>query len=397
MTYRLDTKRPHTAILIKLISLASIGATLFTPGLPAIKKFFQISAGDAQFALTLFLVGYACGQLIYSPFANRFGRKPVIFGGLVISMIGSLFSALAGPFDSFTLLVVSRFVTAIGASVGLVLTMTLVNDYYYEHQARKVIPLISTAFAVVPFLGVAIGGVLVHNFGWESCFYFLLVYYAVVFFFSRKLPETGTNLSRDATRMSTIIKSYGLALKDKRLVLFSTLFGMTTGMIYIFAATGPLIAINTIKISPQTYGLLNLINAATYLAGNLFAARYAKKISLFGMIRLGLTCFGVGYVVLLICFSFGMVNPLTLFAPFALAFFGIPVAFASTIVLASSHYEDRASGAAMMNFFNMTIALIATLIVQNLPGPLTVSMPILMVALSVVYLVLFKYAKRYAS
>lgn len=397
MTYKLSTKKPHTAILIKLISLASIGATLFTPGLPEIEKFFHLSGGDAQFTLTLFLVGYALGQIIYSPFANRFGRKPVIYGGIFVAIVGALFSAFAGTFDSFLLLALSRLITALGASVGLVLTITILNDYYFEHQVRKVFPLIAMAFAVIPFIGVAVGGILVHHFGWESCFYFLVIYYAAALFFAMSLPETGTNFSKESTRFSVIRKSYVKAFKDKRLVWFSVLFGITTGMIYIFAATGPTIAINIMKMTPQNYGLINLSNGGAYLIGNLFASRFTKVISIYGMIRLGLFCFGAAYLLLLLFFSLGIIHPVTLFAPFALAFFGMPVTFASVMVLASSHFKDRASGSAVVNFIQMGIALIVTLMVQNLPGVLTLSMPILMVALSGLYFLIFLYAKRFVD
>lgn len=396
MNYKLSTKKPHTVILIKLISLASIGATLFTPGLPEIEKFFHLSRGDAQFTLTLFLVGYTFGQIIYSPFANRFGRKPVIYGGIFIAMVGALFSALAGTFDSFILLALSRLITALGASVGLVLTITILNDYYFEHQVRKVFPLITTAFAVIPFMGIAVGGILVHQFGWESCFYFLAIYYAAALFFALLLPETGTNFFKEATRFSVIKKSYGKAFKDKRLVWFSTLFGITTGMIYIFAATAPTIAINSMNMTPQNYGLMNLSNGGAYLIGNLFASRFTKAFSIYGLVRLGLSCFGTAYILLLIFFSMGIIHPVTLFAPFALAFFGIPVTFTSVMVLASSHFEDSASGSAAVNFIQMGIALIVTLMVQNLPGVLTLSMPILMVTLSGLYLLIFLYAKRFA-
>ena len=385
MEYKLDTKKPHTAILIKLISLASIGATLFTPGIPQMMQFFQVSQNEIQFTLTLFLIG------------NRFGRKPTIYSGLLIAILGSLFSALSGVFDSFLMLILSRFVTAVGASVGLVLTMTIVNDYYYGHQARKVIPTISTAFAIIPFLGVVIGGFLVHHFGWDSTFYFLIFYYLTVFLTSTRLPETGKDLRRDATHLPVILKGYLQAFRDRQLVLFSTLFGLSTSMVYIFAATGPLIAIRIMKVSAQTYGIYNLINAAFYLIGNLFAARFTKKISAFGMIRLGLSIFGTASVVLFILLALQVNHPLALFIPFAFIFLGIPIAFASTIVLASGHYEDRANGSAVMNFINMGTAVIATLIVQNLPGDITFSMPLTLVIFSAVYYALFHYSKKFVK
>lgn len=61
--------------LLLLISFASVNAVLFTPALPSITAFFGITEHAAQQTITSFLVGYAIGQLIYGPTANRYGRK----------------------------------------------------------------------------------------------------------------------------------------------------------------------------------------------------------------------------------------------------------------------------------------------------------------------------------
>lgn len=395
MKYKLETKKPHTIILIKLISLASIGATLFTPGIPEIMKYFKINEGTAQFTLTLFLIGYALGQIFYGPLANRFGRKPTLYIGIFIAAIGSLFSALSSPFDSFALLIISRLITAIGASVGLVLTITIINDYYHEHQARRVFPIVSTAFAIIPFVGVAIGGVLVHNYGWTSSFYFLCLYYLVVFFFATRLPETGVNLEKSATKPSIFFSKYLEALKDKRLLSFSILFGITTGMIYIFAATAPVIAIERLGISPQDYGFINLLVALFYLLGTLSSAALARKVSALKMVKLGLTIFGLAFLTFFFLFTFGEINPYTFFIPFMFAYFGFPIAFSNVMVLASNHYKDQASGSAMVSFISMMGAVVGVLIIQNLPGPLTVSLPFFMLFLTLAYLALFLYAKRF--
>ncbi|MCP5505573.1 MAG: MFS transporter [Chlamydiales bacterium] len=397
MSYKLSVKKPHTAILIKLISLASIGATLFTPGIPAIRTFFHISEGEAQSALTLFMLGYALGQILYSPFANRFGRKKTIHAGLVIAMIGSLLSILSGPFHSFALLIASRLITAIGASSGLVLTITIINDYYHEHQARKVVPIVSTAFAIVPFIGVAIGGVLVHSFGWQSTFFFLLLYYLIVLVFTTRLPETGTNLSREETRLKVICQRYGQAFSDRRLVFFSVLFGLIGAMIYIYAETAPLIAIDTLKINPQNYGFINLVVALFYVMGNLVAASLNKRFSAVKMIWGGLLFFGLPFLVLFSFLIAGHVSFWTFFVPLFIAYFGYPIAFSNVIVLASHHFEDKATGSAIMNFINMTVAMGGTVLMQNLPGPLTISMPAMMVGLSVLFFILFLYAKRFVN
>ena len=102
--YKLDTKEPHIIALIVLSAFASMGALVMTPALPQISKYFAISIQQTQLTVTSFLFGYAVGQLIYGPIANRFGRKKALYIGIVIATIGSLFSILSSPTESFHLL-----------------------------------------------------------------------------------------------------------------------------------------------------------------------------------------------------------------------------------------------------------------------------------------------------
>src|SRR5580700_3998703 len=76
--------------LLLMISFASVNAVLFTPALPAIAHFFMLSNDQAQLTVSWFLVGYALGQLIYGPLANRFGRKPALYAGISLQIVSSL-------------------------------------------------------------------------------------------------------------------------------------------------------------------------------------------------------------------------------------------------------------------------------------------------------------------
>ena len=54
-----------------------------------LQAIFAISNTAAQQTITWFLVGYAIGQLIYGPIANRFGRKPAIYIGICLQILSS--------------------------------------------------------------------------------------------------------------------------------------------------------------------------------------------------------------------------------------------------------------------------------------------------------------------
>src|SRR5687768_11342902 len=106
-------------ILLMLISFASIHAVLFTPALPHLAHSFDITIESAQQTLTWFLIGYALGQLLYGPLANRFGRKPALYSGICLQILSSFMCVLAGKLACYPLLILGRFFLALGSGVGL--------------------------------------------------------------------------------------------------------------------------------------------------------------------------------------------------------------------------------------------------------------------------------------
>ena len=134
-TQKYTENRPQQAnlpmiTLLLMISFATFNAVLFTPALPNITRYFSITNNVAQLTITWFLVGYAIGQLLYGPLANRFGRKPALYTGISIQIVSSLLCILAGLIHSFFLLVLARFFLAIGSGVGLTIAFTLVNESF---------------------------------------------------------------------------------------------------------------------------------------------------------------------------------------------------------------------------------------------------------------------------
>jgi len=366
--YKLNVKRPSLLTLIVLISFGSIGAALFTPAIPTIISAFEISVSTAQLTVTLYLLGYCIGQLFYSPLAKRYGRKPTLYFGISVALIGSLFCALAGPLHSFRLLLIARLVMSLGSSVGLSLTFLIISDYFYEKHARKITAYTMLAFAVVPGVSIAIGGVLVTYLPWESCFYFLTVYAFFALYLVYRLDETGPGKEKAATRLSIVIKHYRRDFKNPVLLIYSILIGSSTAFVYVFAATAPIIVISRMGIRPDVFGLFNLIPATGYFLGNFVAARLANHFETKTVLHWGLALMGVGVVILFILFWSGMRTPLTVFLPVSLLYFGIPLMYSNAAVLATFRVKDKPNASSIMSFINIGSAVIGILMIESIPG-----------------------------
>ena len=86
--------------------------------LPDIERFFTISDSAAEHTITWFLIGYALGQLLYGPLANRFGRKKGLFAGISLQIISSFLCVASGLIHIYWLLIIGRLFLALGSGVG---------------------------------------------------------------------------------------------------------------------------------------------------------------------------------------------------------------------------------------------------------------------------------------
>jgi MFS family permease len=379
--------------LLLMISFASVNAVLFTPALPAIADFFAISDSTAQLTITWFLVGYAIGQLIYGPIANRFGRKPALYIGISLQIISSLLCAEAGTLHIYSLLVVGRFLLALGSGVGLKMTFTLINETYEPAIASQKLSYLMIAFAIAPGLGVMLGGILNTYFGWTSTFYAGAVYGVILLLLTMRLPETKKIVDLDALQFNHLITAYVSQFKNLQLISGGLLMGGATCFVYIFAALAPFIAIDMLHMSSANYGAANLLPPIGLVLGSLLSAQLAKNYPAQKIIRLGIIIAVLGSIAMLLFTLLKLPGLVMIFIPMMLCYFGLALVFANTSTIAMSNVSDKAHGSAVMNFTNMGLVTIV-LLSLGFANTTILLMPIVFILICAAMLLVFASLNR---
>lgn len=347
--------------LILLISFASVNAVLFTPALPDIVTYFTLDAAAGQHTITWFLVGYALGQLVYGPVANRYGRKPALYGGIGLQVFSSLLCALSYTSHRFEWLVLGRFLLALGSGVGLKMTFTLVSECYEQQEASKITSYLMTAFAITPGLAVALGGLLNHQFGWVSCFYAGAIYGLLLLGLVVRLPETLKEKNRNALKLAYLVKGYGAQFKSKAVLVGGLLMGCATTFVYSFAAIAPFVVINLYGLSSAAYGLANIIPSVGLLVGSLLCAQLTKKQALSSLLKQGVAVTLLGVVVMGLFALFKLDPIVAIFVPMAIIYFGLSFIMAIASALTMAQAVDKAYASAVMSFLNMGLATVVVL------------------------------------
>lgn len=374
--YRLCGKRPHLITLMLLSAFASMGAILMMPALPEIASHFHIRMSTTQLAVTCFLLGYSIGQLIYGPLANRFGRKNAIYAGIVIATIGSIFSILSSPLDSFHLLILGRFLEAIGSSAGLAVSVAMINDYYFEEQARRILGLLMLAFAIIPGVAIAIGGALVQFINWEACFYYLLLYGLLLIYPTHRLPETNIKPDFFALNYRHLFPNYWHQFNIKKLMGFSLICGFSGGCVYVFGAEGPFIGIHILHIQPAVYGMLALMPYIGTFCGSVIVIRLSK-LNAHSVLKIAFLFEIVATLIMLILFLYHVVSLPALLIPMAIFCIGQPIISATGISLATQQTTDKSNGSAVVNFIMLFVSVVMTLMLGIIHTESALIMPVI--------------------
>lgn len=158
--------------LAVLSMLGFLATDMYLPAFGAMQQDLQTQPGIISASLSIFLAGFAVAQLLWGPLSDRLGRKPVLMMGLTLFAVGC-----AGMLwiENATMLLILRFVQAVGVCSAAVSWQVLVVDRYRGARANRVFATIMPLVGLSPALAPLLGAWLLNHFSWRSIFVVLLV------------------------------------------------------------------------------------------------------------------------------------------------------------------------------------------------------------------------------
>ncbi|WP_420346210.1 multidrug effflux MFS transporter [Pelagibius sp.] len=334
-----DRTPPTILTLILLTGVSILSLNMFVPSLVNIAVDL-----DADYALvSLSIAGYlavtAVLQIVIGPLSDRYGRRPVLLGAIVLFTVASLGCLLAE-----TVWVFLFFRLLQGAIVaGGALSRVVVRDMVPPKQAASLLGYIAMAMAVAPMLGPMVGGALDELFGWRSSFLvFALVGIALFGLTWIDLGETNPNPSQT---FRSQVRSYPVLLRSRRFWGYAGCMAFSTGAFFAFIAGAPLVATALFQISPGMLGLYVGSITGGFVLGSYGAARFAKDFELETMMLAGRVVACTGLTVGLLLFAAGLEHELALFGCTIFVGLGNGITMPSANVGAMSVRSDLAGTA----------------------------------------------------
>jgi len=344
--------------LLSYLSIASMSAAIITPALPAIESQYNLGQGEVEWMVSIFLLGYVIGQLIYGPLANRWGRVSALRTGLVINILGIGLCILAVAIHLYWLLLLGRLISALGAASGLACTYMIINEWLPETQKKSAMAYSIISFTLGIGLAVTIGGLITEYWVWSGCFLILLIHGIIVLIGTAVFPET--LIKPQSMNIKSIIQGYKLALSSPTLVIFALAIGFCSVVGYCFSAAAPQIAIERLHLSAADYGYWNLLNMIGMLAGGLSAKFLLGRLQPLHVVAIGLVLSATGILSLFLMLEVNSTSALWFFiSSMSLYLFSSLIFSGASFIASSAVLTDKASGSAMMSFINMFSAMLA--------------------------------------
>jgi MFS transporter, DHA1 family, multidrug resistance protein len=291
---------------------------LFLPVMPAVKTAFAISDAVVELTFSVTLFTMAIVTLFYGSLADRYGRRPVLLGGLALFVVGSALSAFA---TSVTMLIVGRVVQAIGAGSGLTLSRAIARDAYGPEALVKAIAYLTMAYTIGPMIAPTFGGLLLDIFGWRAAFWFALVASTAILIMSYLVLFETKHRSSSPPPHGRVLSHYTTLLGSARFVAYVLQSGALSFAFFAIAAASPLLMKDNLGQSGLEYGLYFLMFPIGYTSGNWVSVHLSGRVPVDTMVLLGSILSFILFLGQAVWILAGDLSPLLIFLPGGLVSF----------------------------------------------------------------------------
>lgn len=267
-------KRNYAFLVFFLVIVASLGSfvnDMYTPALPAMCRFFGCSVSLGQLGLTMGMIGLGVGQMILGPLSDRYGRKPVLIGSVIlfiVSAIASIFSPSIHIFNA------CRLFQGFGASGGYFLARTIPADLYAGRQLAQLMALTGAINGIAPAAAPVLGGVTADDWGWKGVFVVLAGFALVILAVSPFLKESLPKSRRTTGAWWKSLPGYLSLLKNRPFMIHICFKGAALGMLFAYISAAPFIVQTHYGFSQTHYGLLIGFNAIFVASGSMLAMKF---------------------------------------------------------------------------------------------------------------------------
>src|SRR5690554_1646108 len=383
-------------LLASLSALVAAAIDMYLPAFPTMASSLEISPGQVQQTLSIFLIGLGIGQGLYGPFLDRFGRKPPLLFGIALFTIGSLAAALT---SSFAGLLVARFLQAVGAAAGSVASRAVVTDTCDPQSSARIYSMLMQVMMIAPITAPMLGSLILLYGEWHLIFWVLaLMGMTIGISTIRLLPETLAVERRVPLSMRSIVRNYAIQLSNPSFLFYTLATSCTLGCLFIYINNSPFIFIEMFNLTPTQFSYIFAANALLMIGISQINLRLLKFYSVTRVLFIGLGGFIVIGTVLLSLVQLGWeaLWSYSILLGFGMAMLGLITGNLTALTMA--HTQRHAGiASALMGLIQFLLAATIGFVASIAAAPSLYTLPLALLALGLVAMGLCLIGRHFAQ
>ena len=267
------------ALMSVICALSPFAMSLLVPSFPNMGRDFGLGVDQTQLMVSAFLLGLGLSQPLHGALADRYGRRPVLLAGFAIFTLASLACFIT---ESWTALVICRFLQAVGVSAGTVTSRAIINDVQPREQAAISLSYVSMAMGLGPIIAPVLGGIGDSLLGWRSLFAGCAgVGGLIILLAISRLKETRPE--GPPRPLPELMTGYKRCLTSRVFWGYTMMFGFGQGVFFAFLPVAPDYFEFVLGRSTSVFVMCWIGLSLCFMAGSFAGTRLVKR---FGMDRL---------------------------------------------------------------------------------------------------------------
>lgn len=346
------------ALVLGLLSaIGPFAIDMYLPALPAIGSALHADVHAVQLSLMAFFISFAISQIVYGPASDIFGRKPPLYVGIALFIVGSVGCALA---PDIGWLIAFRFVQGLGGGAPIVVPRAIVRDLHTGADATKLMSMLMLVFSVSPILAPLIGSLIIDAAGWRAIFWVVTAIGGVgLVLVAATLEETRPAAQRARSDVASTLRAFARLLRDPHFMGLTAIGAFGMAAFFIYLANSSFVLIEHYGLTPRQYSLAFAVNAASFIGVSQFAGRLAERYGLPRIVSVAVLGFALAMSALLALnlAGFDGLAPMIAMLLVGFGFLGLVVPTTSVMAL-DDHGEIAGAASALMGTLQLVMGAV---------------------------------------
>lgn len=359
-------------VLSLLAALEPLSIDIYLPAFNDIVESLGVSMGSVQISLSVFLAGFAVGQLLWGPVSDYYGRK----NPLIIAMLMFTFcSIIASQVDSIAQLWVVRFFQAFSGCAGVVVGRAVVNDLFEGNKRVEVFSLLIVISGVSPIIAPALGNFILKIWHWQGIFYtmaiigVITVVLTVIFLPKKAAVSDMVIINPPKPSLQNMVIGYIRVMGCWQFVIYTFIGAMAYAFLMTYVSNAPFIIMTVGGMSNDVFSVVFAINALGLILGTLLIGPLRKKYTSERITMLSLIVMLpiAALLIVLALIPAISVIPILVVLFFNLVVIGMLMSVTTSLAL-EPFTKESGTASALMGFLQLFFTFVFSAIVSSLQG-----------------------------